>query len=130
MFDAMIASALKKLIKTQLTFRKRVSVEKQRAHNSERFLRGRQLACMIYEFIRATGAHEAVQGFAEWVSMSLQNDVVQEFDVRWDHAPSSVSEMPSDPIREGLYIQNSAQFRTVIALYDQDVARNNGTPNY
>ena len=42
MQDAMIASALKKLINTQSTFRKRVSVEEQRAQNSDRFLRGRQ----------------------------------------------------------------------------------------
>ena len=45
----------------------------------------------------------------------------------------SVSEMPSDPILEGLYkskLQNSAQLRTVMALSDQEVARNNGTPNY
>ena len=43
------------------------------------------------------------------------------------------SEMPSDPILEGLYkskLQNSAQLRTVMALYDQVVARNIGTPNY
>ena len=41
--------------------------------------------------------------------------------------------MRSDPILEGLYkskLQNSAQLRTVMALYDQEVARNNGTPNY
>ena len=45
-----------------------------------------------------------------------------------------LSEIPSDPILEGLYkskIQNSAQLRTVMALYHQEVARDNdGTPNY
>ena len=84
MLDAMIASALKQLINTQSTFRKRVSVEEQRAQN--RFLRGRQISYMIYEYFRAT----------------VQNDDVQDFDVRWDHALLSVSEMPSDPILEGL----------------------------
>ena len=66
-------------------------------------------------------------------TLSLQNDEVQDFDVRWDHALSSVSEMPSDPILEGLYkskLQNSVQVLTVMALYDQEVSRNNGTPNY
>ena len=41
--------------------------------------------------------------------------------------------MFSDPILKGLYkskLQNSAQLRIMMALYDQDVARNNGTPNY
>ena len=38
MLDAMIASALKKLLKTQSNFRKRASVEEQRAQNSDRLL--------------------------------------------------------------------------------------------
>ena len=87
---------------------------------------------MIYEYFRATGAYATVQGLADLVSMTLQNDDVQDFDVRWDHALLSVSEMPSDPILEGLYkskLQNSAH-RTVMALYDHEVAPNNGTPNY
>ena len=44
MLDAMTASALKKLLNTQSNFRKRVIVEEQRAQNSDRFLRGRQIA--------------------------------------------------------------------------------------
>ena len=44
MLDAMIASALKKLLNTQIHFRKRVSVEEQRAQKHHRFLRGRQIA--------------------------------------------------------------------------------------
>ena len=39
MLDAMIASALKKLLNTHVHFRKRVSVEEQRARKHERFLR-------------------------------------------------------------------------------------------
>ena len=53
---------------------------------------------------------------------SLQNDDVQDFDVRWDHALPSVSEMPLDMILEGLYkskLENSVQLQTVTALYDQ-----------
>ena len=86
MLDAMIALALKKLINTPSNFRKRVSVDEQRAQNSDRFLRGRQIACMIYEYSRAIGAYEAVQGLSDLFTMSLQNDDVQDFDVRWDHA--------------------------------------------
>ena len=96
MLDAMIASALKKLINTQSTFRKRASVEEQRAQNSDRFLRGRQIAYMICD--------ETVQGLADLVSMTLQNDNVQDFDVRWDHAQLTASEIPSDGILEGLYL--------------------------
>ena len=77
--DAMIASALKKLLNTQIHFRKRVSVEEQRAEKHDRFLRGKQIAYMIYEYFRATGANEAAQGLTELVSMTLQNDDVQDF---------------------------------------------------
>ena len=94
MLDAMIAQ--KKFLNTQSNFRKRVSVEEQRAQNSDRFLRGRQIAYMIYEYFRATGAHEAVQGLSTPFAASLQNDDVQDFDVRCDHALLSVSEMSSD----------------------------------
>ena len=60
--DAMIASALKELLNTQSNFWKRASVEEQRAQNSDRFLRGRQIAYMIFEYFRPTGACEAAQG--------------------------------------------------------------------
>ena len=40
---------------------------------------------MIFEFFRATGAFEAVQGLAKLFATSLQNDDdVRDFDVRWD----------------------------------------------
>ena len=45
--------------------RKRVSVEEQRAQKDSRFLRGRQIAHMIYEHLRATAAYEAVRGLSD-----------------------------------------------------------------
>ena len=63
-----------------------ISVEEQRAQKYDRFLRGRQIAYMIYEHFRATRACEAVQGPPNLFSISLQNDDVQDFDVRWDQA--------------------------------------------
>ena len=88
---------------------------------------------MIYEYFRTTRAYEAVQGLTDLSSISLQIDDVQDFDVRWDHALLTVSEMPSLAILEGLYqstLQNSVQPQTVLALYDQNVARNSGAPKY
>ena len=52
MLDAMITSASKRLL------------EEQRAQKHDRFLQGRQIAYMIYEHFRATGAYEAVQGLS------------------------------------------------------------------
>ena len=42
MLDVKIASALKRLLNTHMHFRKRVSVEKQRAQKDDRFSRGRK----------------------------------------------------------------------------------------
>ena len=116
----------------QSHFRKRVGVEEQRAQNSARFLQGRSIAYMIYEYFRATGAYEAVQGLSTLIATSLQNDGVQDFDVRWDHALLSASETPAEMVLEGLYkskLEDSVQLQTVLALYDQETARNNGQPN-
>ena len=54
------------------------------------------MAYMIYEYFRATGAHEAAQGLSTLFAVSSQNDDVQDFDVKWDDALLSLSEMPSD----------------------------------
>ena len=86
MIDAMIASAFKKLPNTQIHFRKRVSVEEQRAQQHNRILRGRHIAYMIYEYFRATRAYEAVQGLSSQFTLSSQNDDVQDFDIRLDDA--------------------------------------------
>ena len=126
MLDAMIASALKKLLNTQSNFRKRVSVEEQRAQKHDRPLRGRQIAFMIYEYSRATSAYETVQGLSTLFAISLQNDDLQDFDVRSGHVLLSVIEMPSDVILEGLYkskLGNYVRLRTVMALYDQETMR-------
>ena len=61
MLDAMIASALTRLLDKHIYFHKRASVEEQ----ADSFLRGRQIAYMIYEHFRATGAYEAVQGLSD-----------------------------------------------------------------
>ena len=74
---------------------------------------------MIYEHFRATGAYEAVQGLSDLFSIRLQNDDVQDFDVRWDEALLLANDMPSDMIPEGLYkskLQDSVQLQTVLAL--------------
>ena len=54
----------------------------QRAWKNGRFLRGRQIAYMIYEYFRATGAFEAVPGLSDLIKKRLENDDVQDFDTR------------------------------------------------
>ena len=79
--DAMIASALNKLLDKHVRFRRRESVEEQRAQKYDRFFRRRQIAYMIFEHFRATGACEGVQGLSDLFNIRLQNGDVQDFDV-------------------------------------------------
>ena len=53
MLDVKIASALNKIIQNS-HFKKKVSLEEQKAQKEDRFLRGRQIAFMIYEHFRVT----------------------------------------------------------------------------
>ena len=94
---------------------------------------GDKLLYMTYEHFRATGAFEAVQGVSDLFRIRLQNDDVQDFDVRWGQALLSACEMPSLVILEGLCklkLQDSVQLQTVLALYDQETVRNSGLTSY
>ena len=74
---------------------------------------------MIYEHFRATGAYEALQGLSDLFNIRLQNDDVQDFDVRRDQAFFFTSDMPSDVFLEGLYkskLQDSVQLQTVLTF--------------
>ena len=50
--DARIASALNKIIHNS-QFRRRISLEEQKAQKQDRFLRGRQIAYLIYDYFRS-----------------------------------------------------------------------------
>ena len=58
--DARIASALNRIIHNS-HFKRRVSLEEQKAQNQDRFLRGRQIAYLIYDYFRVTGANDSVE---------------------------------------------------------------------
>ena len=83
MLDAKIASALNKIIQNS-QFKKKVSLEEQKAQKEDRFLRGRQIAFMIYDYFRLTGAHDTVLDYADLCSVTLRDDNVKEFDTRCD----------------------------------------------
>ena len=64
LLDARIASALNKIIQNT-RFKKRVSLEEMKAHKEDRFLRGRQIAYLIYEYFRVTGANDSVETYLQ-----------------------------------------------------------------
>ena len=132
MLDARIASALNKIIQNY-QFKNKVSVEEQSAQKEDWFLRGRQIALMIYDYFRVTGAHDTVLDYVYLFCVTLHDDNIQEFDTRWDEVLRSMSKIPSDDILEGLYklrIRESEQLKTVLELYDLEIHQKKAGPDY
>ena len=132
MLDARIASALNKIIQNSY-FEKKVSLDKQKAQKEDRFLRGRQIAYMIYDCFRVTGAHDTVLDNADLFSITLRNEDVQDFDMRLDEILLSMTKIPPDDILESLYklrTRESDQFKTVSGLYDMEIHQKISKPDY
>ena len=85
-----------------LTSKERISLEEQKAQKKDRFLRGRQIAYLIYEQFRVTGTDDSVENYADLFTINLRNDDIQEFDSKWDGI-LSMTKIPHDDILEGLY---------------------------
>ena len=81
--DAKIASALNRIIHNS-HFKRFVGLEEQNAQKENRFLRGRQIAYLIYEYFWVTGANDSVENDADLFTIGLRNDDIQEFDPKCD----------------------------------------------
>ena len=51
----------------------------------------KDIAFMIYDYFRVTGAHDTVLDYADLFSVTLHDDNIQEFDTRWDEVLLSMS---------------------------------------
>ena len=125
--DARIASALNKIIHNP-HFKRRISLEEQKAQKQDRFLRGRQITYLIYDYFRVTG-----ENYADLFTISLRNDDIQEFDSKWDGILLSMTKIPPDDILEGLYklrIRESEKLKTVLELYDLEIHQKKLRPDY
>ena len=104
-----------------------------KAPQKDRFLRGRQIAYLIYEYFRVTGANDSVQNYADLFTVVLRNDDIQEFDSKWDEILLSMTKIPSDDILEGLYklrTRESEKLKTVLELYDLEIHHKKAGPEY
>ena len=122
--DLMMAAALKRCYDMHTHFRKKISVEEQRAQKDNRFLQGRQISYLVYDFVRPTGSYDEIQGLSGLFSIKLENDDTQDFDLRWEQALLVTSDHPSDDVLEGLYVsklQGSSQIQTMIAVYNREI---------
>ena len=100
--DARIASALNKIIHNS-HFKRRISLEEQKALKQDRFLRGRQIAYLICDHFRVIGSHDSVENYTDLFTIVLRNDDIQEFDSKCDGILLSMTKIPHDDILEGLY---------------------------
>ena len=130
--DARIASALNKIIHNS-HFKRKISLEEQKAQKEDRFLRGRQIAYLIYEQFRVTGTDDSVENYTDLFTIVLRNDDIQEFDSKWDGILLSMTKIPHDDILEGLYklrIRESEKLKTVLELYDLETHQKKLGPDY
>ena len=120
LLDARIASALNKIIHNS-HFRRKISLEEQKAQKEDCFLRGRQIAYWIHDHFWVTGSHDSVENYADLFTIGLRNDDIQKFDSKWDGILLSMTKIPHDDILEGLYklrIRESEKLKTALELYD------------
>ena len=82
-FDARIPSPQNKIIHNS-HFKRRTSLEEHKAQKQDRFLHGRQIAYLIYQYFRVTGAIGSGENNADLFTIGLRNDGIHEFDSKWD----------------------------------------------
>ena len=86
-------------------FRRKVSLEERKNQKKDCFLSGRQIAYLIYEYFKGTGANDSVENYADLFTIVLRNDDIQEFGSKWDGILFSMTKIPTDDILEGLFVQ-------------------------
>ena len=99
---------------------------KWKPKKEDRFLRGRQIAYLIYENFRVTGANDSVENYADLFTIVFRNDDIQEFDSTWDGILLLMTKFRSDDILEGLYelrIRESEKLKTVVELYNMEIQK-------
>ena len=131
--DLMMAAALMTGYDEHTHCREKISVEEQRAQKDNGVLRGRQIADLVYEYFRPTGSCDDIQGLSGLLGIKLENDDIQDFDLRWEQALLLTSVPPFDNVLEGLYVsklQDSSQIQTIMALYNQEILRGGGKRDF
>ena len=100
--DARIVSALNKITHNS-HFKRRISLEEQKAQKQDCFLRGREVANLIYDYFRVTETHDSVENYIDLFTIVLRNDDIQDFDSKWDGILFAMTKISPDDILEGLY---------------------------
>ena len=89
----------------------------QQPRKQDGFLRGRQIAYLIYEYLWVTGANDSFENYVDLCTISRRHDDIQEFDSKWDGNLLSLTKIPLDDMR----IRESEKLNTVLELYHLDI---------
>ena len=130
--DAKIASALNRIIHNT-RFKKKVSLEEMKAQKEDRFLRGRQIAYLIYEYFRVTGANDSVESYADLFTIVLRNDDIQELDSKWDGKLPPMTKIPSDDILYNMEIHQKKagpDYRRLKTMVKRSIEQNLRIKNF
>ena len=103
------------------------------AQKEDRFLQGRRIAYLIYEYFQVTGVNDSVENYADLFTVVLRNDDIQEINSKWDEILLCMTKIPPDDILEGLYklrIRESEKLKTVLELYDLETHQKLGLDYY
>ena len=96
--DSEIASGLKKVINGD--FKRRAFSYEEAAQKEERFLTGRQVASMIFEYFQVSDTDESVLDFSEIFKVEWKNDNVQSSNMGWDETILAMKKQPDDEVLE------------------------------
>ena len=132
MLDAKIASALNKIIQNS-QFKKKVSLEEQKVQKDDRFLRGRQIAFMMYDFFRANGAHDTVLDYADnslllFAMTTFRNSIRD--GTKFYCRCQKFHPMTSWKVCTSSEYVSSHNSKTVLELYDMEIHQKRSVPNY
>ena len=65
--------------------KKKNSLQEQKVQKEDRFLRGRQIAYKIYEYLRNTGTNDSVENYADQFTIVLRNFIINDANLIWWH---------------------------------------------
>ena len=131
MLDAKIASALHKIIQNS-HFKKKVSHEEQKAQTEDWFLRGRQIAFMIYNYFRVIGAHDTLLVMLIYSLLLFMMTIFRNSKQDGTKLYYQCERFLPDDVLESLYmlrIRESHQLKTVLELFDMEIDQKISTPS-
>ena len=97
-------------------------MEEQEAQQDNQFLKGRQIAYVIFDYLKTSGIGEALLYFNDLLRVQLKNDNVQVFDTKWDEVLSMTGVPDGDFCGKQVqklihYSEDLKNKKTLMALY-------------